>query len=515
MSHEPESIDRSAPMPSEQSPLPEPAPDVEREVAEAMAAMSPAELALLSGDVPVSARSGTLPEQVEPGTEVTATVVGVTDDEVFLDLGTKLQGALARSQFGKKETIDIGRRVDVVVEGYDADSGLLNVARKGQARRAAWTTLAIGNLVEGRVTGLNKGGLEVDLKGIRAFMPASQCDVIPMKDISVLLNQVVQCEVIEVDRRHRSVLLSRRRLLERQLVESREKLLTELEVGQTRKGKVGNITDFGAFVDLGGVDGLIHISDLAWSPVAKVTDVLQPGQEVEVKVLKIDRKRNRISLGFKQAQPDPWIGIETRYPVGTQLKVRATRLADFGVFAELEQGVEGLVPISELSWSRVARPGEVVTPGDMVDAVLIRVEEAKRRIALSMKQAQPDPWSGILESFSPHSLVTGKVTRLADFGAFVELVPGVEGLVHISEMSDQRVRSCEEVVQAGQEVTVRVLGVDAGNRRISLSLRAARESAEVAEMPAEDMHRPSAKQTKKRKKPLRGGLAWDWGEAAQ
>ncbi|MGB2987507.1 MAG: S1 RNA-binding domain-containing protein, partial [Phycisphaerae bacterium] len=335
--------------------------NIELEVAEAMASMNPADLAELCGEVPVHvaedpgsngetvSRGTELDgEAVAPGTELTGTVAGVSEDEVFLEFGVKSQGIVPRSHFGKKEAVDIGRRVDVVVERFDAEAGLLVVYRQGAIQRATWTNLAVGGIVEGKVTGVIKGGLEVDLKGIRAFMPASQVDTAVMKDISLLLNESVRCEVIELDRRNKNVVLSRRKVLVRQQAEAREKLKAELEVGQTRRGVVGNITSFGAFIDLGGIDGLVHIGDLSWGTVDKVADVLSPGQEVEVKVLKIDSKRDRISLGIKQAKPDPWGNVPERYPVGTTLKVRVVRIADFGVFAELEPGVEGLIPLSEM-----------------------------------------------------------------------------------------------------------------------------------------------------------------------
>ncbi len=481
--------------------------EIDREVAEAMAAMDEQDLAELTGSLDVSTRGLVMePDSVEPGEELTGTVVGVSGPEVFLEFGVKCQGIVPRSQFGKKEVLCAGRRVDVVVERYDGDSGLLIVARKGAVQRATWTNLKVGMLVEGRVTGLNKGGLEVDLKGIRAFMPASQVDAAPMRDISLLIGQTVQCEVIELDRRGKNVLLSRRKIIERELAEKREKLLSDLAVGQVRHAVVGNITDFGAFVDLGGIDGLVHIRDLSWGSVEKVTDVLSPGQEIEVKVLKVDRERGRISLGFKQAQPDPWTDVEERYPVGTQLKARVVRLANFGAFAEVETGVEGLIPISEMDWGRVTRPSDVASEGDIVDVTVIRMEPQKRRLALSIKQATPDPWEGVLESFAAQSLVKGRVTRLADFGAFVELTPGVEGLIHISELSDRRVKSCGEVVEVGQVVEVRVLGVDREHRRIGLSIRAVRAAPEPT---AEEAPK---KQPKKRKKPLRGGLAshFEW-----
>ncbi len=500
--------DASSPMMPEPTPSPD---DVEREVAEAMASMDPADLADLCGDVPGGdTREVTTSDAVQVGTELIGAVAGVSDDEVFLEFGAKSQGVLPRSQFGKKEVIDIGRRVDVVVERYDEDAGLLFVNRKGALLRAAWTTLSVGAIVEGRVTGVIKGGLEVNLNGIRAFMPASHVDIAPMRDISLLLNTTARCEVIEVDRRSKNVLVSRRKCLERELSESKEKLLAELAVGQTRHGVVSNITGFGAFVDLGGVDGLLHIRDLSWGTVEKVSDVLSLGQEVDVQVLKIDAKRERISLGLKQVQPDPWTGIDERCALGTTLKARVMRLANFGAFAELEPGVEGLIPISEMSWSRVRQASDVVSVGDMADVVVIRLEPERRRIALSIKQAQPDPWEGVLETFAKESLATGKVTRLADFGAFVELVPGVEGLIHISELSDQRVRTCRDVVQVGQEVQARVLGVDKENRRIALSLKAAKEEAGPGHW--EPSTAEAAKRSKKRKKPLRGGLTshFEW-----
>jgi small subunit ribosomal protein S1 len=477
--------------------------EIDREVAEAMSAMAPGDLAELSG--------GSAGSEVAAGTELVGTVTGVTDDDVFVQFGVKSQGVLPRNQFGKKEVVDVGRRVDVVVDRFDAESGLVIVSRKGALQRATWTNLTKGMIVEGKVTGVIKGGLEIDLKGIRAFMPGSHADVVPMKDVSLLLNQIVRCEVLELDRRNKNVLLSRRKVQERELAETREKLRAELAVGQVRPGVVRSITDFGAFVDLGGVDGLVHIRELSWGTVEKVTDVLSPGQHVEVMVLKIDSKRERISLGLKQALPDPWVHVPEKYPVGTPLKVRVIRLADFGAFAELEPGVEGLIPISEMGWSRVKQSADVVSSGSVVDCIVIRVEADKHRIALSMKQAQADPWAGVFEGFPVHSLVHGKVTRLADFGVFVEIAPGVEGLVHISELSDRRVKSCSEVVQPGQEVETRVLGVDKDNHRISLSIKAvnAPTSAEAAAAAG-----PSAqvKTAKKRKKPLRGGLSshFEW-----
>ncbi len=485
--------------------------------AAAMAAMETS----LSSDVPVDpvkttagdAAKTAAENAIAPGAELNGVVVGVSGDDVFIEFGARSQGVITRTQLGRETPVEIGRQLAVVADKYEHDSGLWICRTRGSVQRANWESLKIGALVEGRVTGLIKGGLEIDLQGLRGFMPGSQCSLGPMKDISVLLNERVRCQVIEIDKRGKNIVVSRRALLEKERAAAREQLKGELAVGQVRRGVVKNITDFGAFVDLGGLEGLVHIRDLSWGMVEKVTDVLTAGQEIDVKVLKIEAKRNRISLGYKQAQPDPWVDIGERYPVGNQVKVRVVRLADFGAFAEIEKGIEGLIPISEMGWSRVVKSSDVVKVGQEVNCVVIRVEPDKRRIALSMKRAQPDPWAGVLESFPAESMVPGKVTRIADFGAFVELVPGVEGLIHISEMSEKRVRTCADVVSVGQEVEARVLGVDRENRRISLTLKARPELA-VAAAPADDDgkldHKPMPK--KKRAKPLRGGLSshFEW-----
>lgn len=496
------SVPTGAPMDREGSGLGE---ELAHEVAAAMAEMDAADLAELSGGFS-AAGSRTL----EKGAEVTGTVVGVRGDDVFLDLGQKDQGVVPRSHFGRNEDLSVGRRVDVLIERRDDANGLIICNRKGAIQRATWINMERGMIVEGRVTGLNKGGLEVDLKGIRAFLPASQVDVHFMKDISTLIGQTVTCEVTEVDRRNRNVLLSRRRVLERELAEKKQQLLAQLEVGQVRKGIVRNIAEFGAFVDIGGVEGLIHISDLSWRPVAKVTDIVQTGQEVEVRILKIDMEKDRISLGLKQALPDPWTGAADRYVEGQSTRARVVRIVDFGAFAELEEGIEGLIPISEMSWGRVHAPSQVVSVGDEVDVRIIRVDVAKRRIGLSMKQAQPDPWAGVVEGFVKGSLVKGTVTRLETFGVFVSLVPGVEGMIHISELSDKRVKTCADVVAVGQEVEARVLEVDVAKRRIALSLKAAATPSAAHAPEADGATHATGSPKGRKKRPVRGGLSTDW-----
>lgn len=469
--------------------------DLTKEEQEALASMSMLDLSETDRD--------TTQEALDPEAVIRARIVQVHGDDVFVDLGGKAEGVVPRSQFGQDDEPTIGRTIEVVFDRFDPISNVPVLSREGAARVATWETLKPGILVEGRVTGMNKGGLEVDLKGIRAFMPASQVDFDRNLDISVFLGEMVKCVVLEVDRRDENVLLSRRKALAQERAEARDQLLQELAPGQLRHGVVRNVTEYGAFVDLGGVDGLLHVSDMAWSQVGKPADVVSVGQEVDVMILKVDKdgKKPRIALGLKQATPDPWREVAARYPEGTQLKVRVVRLAPFGAFAEVEEGVEALIPISEMSWTHVRRPKDVADVGHIVDTVVIRTDAEKRRMALSMKQASPDPWAGVDETFPQDTIVTGRVTKVTDFGAFVELHPGVEGLVHVSEMSEQRVRSPGDVVKSGDTIQVKVLNLDIEQRRVALSIRAVTAPEAAPFEPA--------KPAKKRKKPLRGGMGSD------
>jgi len=480
---------------------------INREVEAAMSEMSTDELAALTIGGPSSISTDA--PQAAPGGLQMGRIVSVHGDDVFIDLGGKTQGVISKAMFKPDETIAVGEPVEVYIDRHDRESDLIILSRKGAPRSVEWELLKPGDIVEGRVIGLNRGGLEVKLKGVTAFMPASQVDVMHVKDISIFLGDSVRCEVMEIDRRGKNLTVSRRRVLAKEREANREDLLKDLEVGQVRKGVVGNLTDFGAFVDLGGVDGLIHISDMSYRQIKKPSEVVKSGDIVEVKILKIqgEGSKQRISLGLKQTQPDPWDGIAERFPLQSTHRVRVVRLADFGAFAQLEEGVDGLIPVSEMSWSRIGSPKEVVEVGQTVDVSVIRVEPKRHRISLSMKHAQPDPWAGVMESYTPNMMVEGKVTRLAEFGAFIELVPGIEGMAHISELSDKRVKSCGDVLKVGQEVKARILNVDQKTRRIGLSLKPAQEAAAKLSLGSEKAGPP-----KKRDKKLRGGLSggWDW-----
>lgn len=501
----------SLPRPEPGAPhAPQTGPDTgDAEVTAADAHISAEELDALTRSGPDQAAGGG-PVDAEPrvGDVLYGVVTTVRGEDVFVNIGGRAEGIVPLSQF--ESPPEPGTKLHLVIDHYDREDGLIVLSRTDAVRRASWETLQPGVVVEARVTGLVRSGLEVDLNGIRGFMPASQCDIVALRDISVLLGQRVPVEVLEVSREKKNVVVSRRRVLEKTLQAAREKLLSELEVGQIRTGIVTRLTDYGAFVDLGGVSGLIHISDFTYGRINKPSDMLSEGQRVEVKVLKYNRQTGKIGLGLKQVRPDPWQGVEHRYPVGARVRGTVVRLADFGAFVELEEGIDALVPVSEISWTqRIRRAGDVLSVGQTVEGVVIRVEPDKRRMAISLKQAEADPWHGVPEQYPPGSRVRGRVKQVTRFGAFVELHPGVEGLIHISELSDGRVARVEDVVQPGQEVEVRVLAVDPEARRISLSLKPERPTGDGQATAAPD-GTPGARHVstarKNRKKQLRGGL---------
>jgi small subunit ribosomal protein S1 len=431
-------------------------------------------------------------------------VISIGRDDVFVDLGGKSQGVVPLLQFNE---IKIGDEFEFLVERYDPREGLLILTRKGVVSgNINWENLEVGQVVEGTVTGMNKGGLEMDVKGMRAFMPSGQVDLHFMKDISTFLGQRIIAEVMQFDRHAKNLIVSRRAVLEREKEEARQKLMAELAEGQTRRGMIRSVMDYGAFVDLGGVDGLLHVSEMSHRRGHHPSEFVKVGDLVDVKIIKLDKETGKLSLSLKSAMPDPWANIEGRYPVGTALTGRVTKVEPFGAFIEVEEGLEGLLPVSEMSWQRIRHPGDVVKAGDTIKLVVISLDPAHNRMSFSLKQAGPDPWAQVKDRYALDMVVPGKVTRVVDFGAFVELEPGLEGLVHISELAPHRVKAASDVVKPGQDVQVRVLEIDRDARRISLSIRRANEPAPVAAAPA-----AAAAPAKKKKRPeLRGGLDWNW-----
>lgn len=437
------------------------------------------------------------------------TVVAVHGEDIFVDMGGKSQGIIAAEQFADDGLPSEGDTVEVTIEGYNKDEGLLMLSRKGAIQAATWEKLDEGQIVEARVTGHNKGGLELDINGIKGFMPVSHIELFHVEDLHPYLNQKLKCMVSEVRRSEKTVVASRREMLRQEEAEARQRAFETLSEGDVVKGSVKTIMPYGAFVDIGGVDGLLHISDMSHSRIDNPEDVVKVGQTLELKVLKIDQDSRKIGLGLKQVLRDPWEDAEHKWPVDSMVTGRVTKLMDFGAFVELEPGVEGLVPISEMSFERrIKHPSEVVREGDMVQVRVLDMDLQRKRMSLSIKRTADDPWQGASVRWAPGSSVEGKVTRLADFGAFVELTPGVEGLVHISEMSNERVRSPGDVVKEGQSVKVNVIEVDEEKRRISLTMK---ETPEVTDWQAEleAAKQDDSKPKKKRKKPLKGGL--DWG----
>jgi small subunit ribosomal protein S1 len=424
--------------------------------------------------------------------------------EILVELDGKNQGIAMVDQFDTEPRI--GDVVEFFVDRFDEREGIYKLLKKGAAVTSAeWETIQVGQLLEGNITAMNKGGLEMQIGTMRAFMPSGQVDIVFQKDISAFIGQRAKVVVQKVDRRAKNLIVSRRAVLEGERAELREKLFAELEEGQSRRGTVTSVMDYGAFVDLGGADGLIHISELSHRRGTKASDVVNVGDLVDVKIVKFDRETGKVGLSLKQLMADPWAGAESKFSVGTSVTGRVARIEGFGAFVEVEEGLEGLLPVSEISWQRVNKVGDVLKVDDIVKLSVISLDPAARKMSLSLRQAGPDPWKTAEEKYPRHSVTQGKVTRTVDFGAFIELEPGLEGLVHISELANHRVRTASEVAKPGATVDVRVLEVDGEKRRISLSIK---QVAEPVAPPEPVVAAPAKKPGKP--KNLRGGLESGW-----
>ncbi len=407
-------------------------------------------------------------------------VLKVTDQEVIVDVGYKSEGLVPIQQFMEPDgsvQVQPGDVVDVVVDRHGAEvEGYILLSHEKARRIRAWQNLETayreGLLVSGRVLGRTKGGLAVDV-GVRAFMPASQADLRPLHNLDALIGQDIAVKVVKLNRRRGNVVVSRRLAIEEELNARKAALLELLHEGAIVRGVVKNLTDYGAFVDLGGVDGLLHVSDMSWGRVGHPSEVVHPGDEITVKVLKFDREKERISLGLKQVLPDPWENVAERYPVNSRVIGRVVSITDYGAFVELEPGVEGLIHVSEMTWSRrMKHPSKVVKVGDNVEAVVLAVQPRERRISLGLKQLEPDPWTTVESRYSVGSVVEGRVRKLVDFGAFVEIEEGIDGLVHVSDLSwTKRVKHPSEVLKKGQMVQAVILHIDAAHRRLSLGIK--------------------------------------------
>ena len=416
-------------------------------------------------------------QEVREGEIVQAKVVRVTGTTVILEFGFKSEGAVPREEFRDTEDLVPGYEVEVLLESLEDDDGVVVLSKKKADFLRVWEKIReayeSGSPIEGKLVRKIKGGMTVDLMGVDAFLPGSQIALRRVPNIEDLVGDVYDFKIIKLNKRRRNIVVSRRVILEAERGKKRETLVKELLVGQVRAGIIKNITDFGAFIDLGGLDGLLHITDMSWGRVGHPSDMVNIGQELDVKVLDIDWKRERISLGLKQLLPYPWTDIDLKYPVGVRVHGKVVSITNYGAFVELEKGVEGLVHISEMSWTRnIRHPSKLVSIADEIEAVVLKVDPAAEKISLGMKQIEEDPWLALPLKYPTGTRLQGKVRNLTSFGAFVEIEPGIDGLVHVSDMSwTKRVEHPSEIVGKGQELEVMVLDVDGENKRISLGIK--------------------------------------------
>ncbi|MGD0258700.1 MAG: 30S ribosomal protein S1 [Verrucomicrobiota bacterium] len=517
------------------------------------------------------------------GSIVKGTIIEVGSKEVLVDIGYKSEGVISGNEFEDIKTVKVGDQIDVLIEKLEDKEGMVVLSKEKAEFKQNWERILTicneGGTIAGKVKAIVKGGLVVNI-GVEAFLPASQIDILTPKNLTQYVGNTYHFKVVKINQERQNIVLSRRELIEQERTERRQKLLSEMTPGDIRKGTVKNITDFGAFIDLNGIDGLLHITDMSWGRVSHPSEILKVGQDIDVVVLDINREKERVSLGLKQKLANPWDTIEQKYPVGARVKGRVVNLVPYGAFVELEPGVEGLVHVTELSWTkRVAKPSDMLKPdqeieavvlginreeqkislglrqleanpwekaqekypagtrvkgkirnltsygafieleegmdgmihvsdmswtrkinhpsevikkGDEVEALVLEVDKANQRIAVGMKQLTPDPWEGIDQLYKVGDLVTGKVTKLASFGAFVGLQHEIDGLVHISQISEERIDKIKNVLKVGQEVTARVIKIDKSERRIGLSIKAANYSNEQlkAEQAALDALKP-------------------------
>ncbi|MCX7628253.1 MAG: 30S ribosomal protein S1 [Methylophilaceae bacterium] len=419
-------------------------------------------------------------QEMRLGEVITAEVVSVDDDFVIVNAGLKSESVIPASEFrndrGELE-VKVGDFVKVAIEALEDGYGSTRLSREKAKRLAAWQELeeamAEGRIVKGVINGRVKGGLTVMINGLRAFLPGSLVDIRPVKDTTPYEGKEWEFKVIKLDRKRNNVVLSRRAVLEETMGADREALMSQLTEGSVVKGIVKNITDYGAFVDLGGIDGLLHITDLAWRRVKHPSEILSVGDEVEAKVLKFDAEKNRVSLGLKQLGDDPWVNLSRRYPVGTRLFGKVTNLTDYGAFVEIEPGIEGLVHVSEMDWTnKNVHPGKVVQLGDEVEVMILEVDEERRRLSLGIKQCKPNPWEDFAATMKKGDKVRGQIKSITDFGIFIGLPGGIDGLVHLSDLSwsqpgEEAIRSYKK----GDEVEAVILSIDVEKERISLGIK--------------------------------------------
>ena len=416
-------------------------------------------------------------KDIDEGQIVTGRVLAIANQEVVVDIGFKSEGTIPLEEFGTPPEVKVGDKVDVFLDSMeDADGQLILSKKKADFMRTWDRVIDIhneGSTIQGRCVRRIKGGIVVDLMGVDAFLPGSQIDVKPVRDFDALIGQTYDFKIVKVNKLRKNIVVSRRAILEESMLEKRKVILDELQKGQVREGSVKNITDFGVFVDLGGVDGLLHINDLSWGRINHPSEVVKLDEKIKVVVLDFNEQKDRISLGMKQLQAHPWENVETKYPVGSLVKGKVVSIADYGAFVEIERGVEGLIHVSEMSWTRnVVHPSKILNVGDMIDVKILSLERERKRISLGIKQLTPDPWDQIEVKYPVGTRVKGRVRNLTNFGAFVEMEDGIDGLIHISDLSwAKKVKHPSEILKKSQDIEVVVLDINKAERRLSLGYK--------------------------------------------
>jgi small subunit ribosomal protein S1 len=425
----------------------------------------------------------------EVGSILPGRIVNVVGDQVIVDIGYKSEGTVEKGEFDRADQIEIGGKVEVQLEEVDSESGQIKLSKRKADRTRGWERVIRehkeNDVVEGRVMRKIKGGLLVDI-GVPVFLPASQVDIRRPADIAEYVGREIKCKILKIDESRKNIVVSRRRLIEEQREEGKRLLLTQIQVGELRRGVVKNIADFGAFVDLGGIDGLLHITDMSWSRINHPSEMVKIDQEVEVVVLNVDREKEKIALGLKQKEASPWDKVEEKYPVGARVKGTVVNIMNYGAFVKLEDGIEGLVHISEMSWTRrINHPSEVATAGQEVEVVVLDINKDKQEISLGMKQIEVNPWTLVKDKYPTGAIVTGKVRNLTNYGAFVEIAEGIDGLLHISDMSwTRKISHPSELVKKGDDVRAVVLSVDQEKKRVALGPKQLEEDPWVTQIPA-------------------------------
>jgi small subunit ribosomal protein S1 len=433
-------------------------------------------------------------KNVEEGEIVRGRVLAIDEKDVLVDIGFKSEGIIPITEFADASMIKVGDEIEVYLEKMENQDGLIVLSKQRADFVKVWDRVKEaaekGEVVEGRLLRKIKGGVVVDLFGVEAFLPGSQIALRQVQNVDALLGQTLKFKIIKLNKRRRNIVVSRRVVLEEERATQKTAIMSELAKDQVREGVVKNITDFGAFVDLGGIDGLLHITDMSWGRVSHPSEVVSIGDKVNVKVLSFDPERERISLGLKQLTPYPWEKVDEKYLPTMRVKGKVVSITDYGAFVELEKGVEGLIYISEMSWTRhVRHPSKVVSIGDEVECLILKVDKENEKISLSLKQVEPDPWDQLDQKYPIGTRIAGKVRNLTNFGAFVELEEGIDGLVHISDMSwTKRINHPSEVVKKGDRVDVEILNIDKEGRRISLGLKQTQESPWAS---LEEKYRPN------------------------